>query len=415
MKSLVIFCLILCLAACTPVSSVIPTAESVNAVAETAVLPPTVPPSATATALPAATATASATPAPSLTPSPTDPPLPTHTPSPTPHPLAELPLRIVFASDRDDDNSDIFTMKADGAEWQRLTDDPAFDFTPQFSPDGQNIAFASDREGALQIYVMAADGSNLTRLTNNSGNDRDPSWSPDGSQIVFASDRHGEPDIFVINSDGSGEKQLTDNDAMDVAPVWSPDGQWLVYSSSPEGEDPDLYLMRPDGSDRRQITFSPNYDGDQAAWSPDSQSLIFPSSRIGNYELYTMSLDGSELGTLTRTERDEYSGLLSPDGRFLLINVYDETLVGLVVLDLATGEEFPLTDAAYHASFGSWAPDETAVYDPAVLAAAAKPDETCVYADDDTMATPPTIPSPTATARSLADPLTASLSTTSCV
>ena len=306
-------------------------------------------------------------------------------------------------------------MKADGSDWQRLTDDPGFDFTPQFSPDGQKIAFASDRNGeTMQLYVMAADGSSVTRLTDNTGNDRDPSWSPDGIQLVFASDRNGEPDIFVINSDGSGEQQLTDNDAMDVAPCCDPDGQWLVFSSSPEGENPDLYLMRPDGSDQRQLTFSPNYDGDQAAWSPDSQSLIFPASRIGNYELYTMSLDGAVFGTLTRTERDEYSGLLSPDGRYLLINVYDEDLIGLVMRDLATGEEFPLTDPAYRIGYGAWAPPETAVYDPLSWL---RPPNRMKPVSTPTMipmVIPPTIPFPMATARSLAAHLMAFLSTTSC-
>lgn len=334
-----------------------------------------------ATATPSPTTTA--TPLPTQTAAPTLTPTATYTPTPT-HPLAALPYRIVFSSDREDNNGDIFTMQADGSDWQRLTDDPAFDFAPMVSPDGQQIAFASDRGGGnLQIYVMDADGSNVTQLTDHSGNDRDPSWSPDGSQIVFASDRNGNPDIFVMNRDGSNVIQLTDNTETDVSPAWSPDGEWIVFSSGDEG-DPNLYVMRPDGSSMRRLTFSPNYDGDQAAWSPDSQWIIFPSSRIGNYELYGMSLDGTIFGTVTRTERDEYSGLLSPDGRYLLINIYDQEFIGLVVRDLQTGEEFALTDSSYRASYAAWVPAETAVYDPLFLAAASKPDEACVYAEDDT-------------------------------
>lgn len=275
-------------------------------------------------------------------------------------------------------------MKADGSDWIRLTDSSDFDFTPQVSPDGQKIAFASDRDGTLQIYMMNVDGSEVTRLTDNVGNDRDPSWSPDSNKIVFASDRNGDPDIFVIGSDGSGEQQLTDNEAMDVSPVWSPDGQLIVFSSSEEEEDPNLYLISPDGSNLRRITFSPNYDGDQASWSPDGQFLVFPSSRIGNYELYLMSLDGSAFGTLTRTERDEYSGQLSPDGRYLLINVYSSDFIGLVIRDLVTEEEFQLTDSGSRASYASWIPNGTVNYDPAFLLSAGKTDENCVYTDDET-------------------------------
>ena len=84
------------------------------------------------------------------------------------------------------------------------------------------IAFASNREGNEDIYVMNADGSGLTRLTDNPADDSEPAWSPDGSRIAFSSDRDDPGDIYVMNADGTGQTRLTDNPADDHAPAWSP-------------------------------------------------------------------------------------------------------------------------------------------------------------------------------------------------
>src|SRR5262249_7886288 len=71
----------------------------------------------------------------------------------------------------------------------RLTNNPAADEMPRWSPDGSKIAFQSNRDGKYEIYVMDVDGANVKRLTNNQANDTDPAWSPDGKKIAFQSDR----------------------------------------------------------------------------------------------------------------------------------------------------------------------------------------------------------------------------------
>ncbi len=93
---------------------------------------------------------------------------------------------IAFESNRDG-NYEIYVMNADGSGQTNLTNNPAFDFAPDWSPDGTKIAFHSERDSFLDaIYVMNADGSDQTKLTNHPSNNFDPAWSPDGSKIAFA-------------------------------------------------------------------------------------------------------------------------------------------------------------------------------------------------------------------------------------
>jgi Tol biopolymer transport system component len=84
------------------------------------------------------------------------------------------------------------------------------------------IAFTSDRDGNLEIYVMNADGSNQIRLTNNPAWNAEPCFSPEGTMIAFTSYYQGMIEIFVMNADGSNQTRLTNNPAMDMEPSWGP-------------------------------------------------------------------------------------------------------------------------------------------------------------------------------------------------
>src|SRR5687767_4885353 len=118
----------------------------------------------------------------------------------------------------------------------RLTDSPSLDEYPTWSPDGEQIAFMSHRDGNWEIYVMNADGSDSRRLTDNPQGDNSPAWSPDGSWIAYSSDlivaREVNSEIYVVKPDGSDATALTDNPGGDEFPTWSPDGQQLVFVSN---------------------------------------------------------------------------------------------------------------------------------------------------------------------------------------
>ena len=187
--------------------------------------------------------------------------------------------KIAFASNRDG-NFEIYIMNADGSNQTNLTSDPANDEYPSWSPDGKRIAYSSMKKLNTDVYIINADGSGRIRLTDNPAFEAFPSWSPDGKKIAFTSERDGNVDIYIMNADGSNQTRLTDNPAADVKPQWSPDGKKIAFYSLRNDVPPkkderqwwyemnaEIYIMNADGSEQKNITNNPAYDG-YPSWSP---------------------------------------------------------------------------------------------------------------------------------------------------
>jgi TolB protein len=165
-------------------------------------------------------------------------------------------------------NFDLFILDPAKFLVTQLSNTPASEWVPQWSPDGQKIAFSSDRDGDGEIYVINKDGSDLVQLTNNSGYDGRPRWSPDGKTISFETDRDGgDWDIFVMNADGSHPRPILANtDSNDWMQSWSPDGKWLVYVSDKDGNN-ELYIIDINGQNQQQLT-SNNFTDQVPVWIP---------------------------------------------------------------------------------------------------------------------------------------------------
>jgi len=225
--------------------------------------------------------------------------------------------RIAFTSSRDG-NSEIYVMNADGTDVTRLTDNPAVDKDPAWSPDGGRIAFASNRAGTYDIYVMNADGSGVAQLTTTTthlGSTR-PAWC--GNRIAFESDRSIEsfPDIYVMNEDGTGVTRLTTANAdFDEFPAWSPTCGRIAFTKDPSGN-VELYVMNADGTDVTRLTNSVGAD-EEPAWSPDGTRIAFMSTRDGqaeHQEIYVMNADGTGVVRLTDNTAQDSKPTWSPDG-----------------------------------------------------------------------------------------------------
>lgn len=229
---------------------------------------------------------------------------------------------ICFQSDRDDvphyqESNEIYRMNADGSGQIRLTHNSVEDYTCSWSPDGSQIVFASERDGAAEIYVMNAYGDGQKRLTHNNVDDVYPEWSPDGTKIVFASRQDGDLEIWTMKPDGSGATQLTFNTANDSHPSWSPNGKYIAFVSDRDGVLTEIYRMNADGSAQTRLTHD-DVDNWYPQWSPDSSQILYyhrPDDYHEDNQVWRMNADGSNPAPLTGGPGPNWSAVYSPDGR----------------------------------------------------------------------------------------------------
>jgi Tol biopolymer transport system component len=308
----------------------------------------------------------------SSTPTPQQPTATSQPPTPTPR-----PQWIAFETKRGSlGDYEIFVVAPDGSRLNNLTNSWADDVAPVWSPDGRHIVFVSFRDTLAgkwglengSIYIMDFDPQsgttrgNVVRLTDDKGNDGWPTWSPDGQRIAFHSDRGGRWDIWIINTDGSGLTNLTNQPTADRYPDWSPDGKKIAFTSKRGGNE-DIWVMSvPDvqqgtaGSQPINLTKAPDRDR-YAIWSPDGRKLTFSTNRDGNYEVYVMNADGSNPKNVSQSPKST-EGLAdwSPDGKYLVLYSDRTGNKEVFVVDLGSGRWTNITNHPASDEFCSWSP-----------------------------------------------------------
>jgi Tol biopolymer transport system component len=239
---------------------------------------------------------------------------------------------IAFVSGRDG-NSEIYLMESDGSNPVNLTNHPASDFDPNWSPDGRQIVFVSDRDGSHAIYVMNGDGTGQTRIVAGG----EPEWSPDGKSIAFA--RNGS--IYVLRL-GGAEHRVTDpltatglpdyaHSVADASPAWSPDGSRIAFvrhfsGGSPMAAGARLYLTDPNSLAPPTLLASVGPVSRDPDWSPDGTRIVIedvPFHGIWSYAV-VVNTDGS--GTIDLPVPDGFdhvsNPVWSPDGVSLAASLW---------------------------------------------------------------------------------------------
>jgi len=277
--------------------------------------------------------------------------------------------------------SDIWVVSTAGGEPRQLTRS-GHDSQPHWSPDGQRLAFISDRDGAAQVYLIALDGGEATRLTNLSGEADNVQWAPDGKIISFTSNvypdcrddacnrerdtarekskakariydhllyRHWKTwsdgkrsRLFVVSSEGGAPRDLTPGADYDVPPVqrgdvqdiaFSPDSKELCFvavtdkmeATSTNG---DLFVVPVSGREPRRITTNPGFDS-HPAYSPDGRVIAYRSQARAGHEsdLWRLMLYDRQTGRHMRIaekfDRSVETILWSPDNKTIYFDAED--------------------------------------------------------------------------------------------
>jgi Tol biopolymer transport system component len=231
---------------------------------------------------------------------------------------ADSEFLVYDAPQPDGAESDIFRVAIASGEITNLTEDSAdWDASPTWSPDGQWIAFVSDRaevgQGSDNIWLLDTAEGQVQQLTNSDATlqeDIEPAWSPDGSQIAFL--RHsllgelGDPTspsgLWLVDVSTGEEQLLLEITGQLVGvqpPVWSPNGRWLAYNA-PGTADTDIWVVSVEGGEPINVSNLPGEDA-SISWAPSSRELIFTNSAAGILSQYIVDADGSALGLLVES------------------------------------------------------------------------------------------------------------------
>jgi len=288
----------------------------------------------------------------------------------------------------------IWTIRHDGTDPISITSGKTFDINPVWSSDGEKIFFITDRGGIKDVwwmpvtkkgksiapaqpitvgvgigdFALSRDGMHLSYTKMN---DQSNIWSipvlnnsmvslnqatavteenhfieivaisPDTQWIAFDSNRNGNQDIWIMRKNGSDLRQLTTHTAHDWAPDWSPDGTKIVFHSFRQGNR-DLYVKPVAGGATVPLTNHPEQDF-LPRWSPDGEKITFFSSRSGNLDIWIIPSKGGEPKQLTHHQGQDQTPIWSPDGKHIAFTSKRFGLFDIFIKAINEGETIQLT------------------------------------------------------------------------
>jgi dipeptidyl aminopeptidase/acylaminoacyl peptidase len=276
------------------------------------------------------------------------------------HALSPNADRIAFIWEREG-NSDLWLARADGSGWpQRLTfDRPAqtywSDASPRWSPDGQWLVYASQRD----IWAVPSAGGKARRLTDYRHGDVGPIFSPDGQRVYYLSGRRVFRNLCYTTLNGEWPIPLThfEADVSDAQP--SPDGKTIAFIYHPR-EDlnrSEICLVPAEGGNVQHMTGAPQVWDSYPRWSPSGKYVAFLSDQSGWRELYQIDVTSGEVGQLTTFNADVQGFAWNPRGDEVALVVNHQGAGDLYLLGLESLELRVLRAAQGWHSLPQWSPD----------------------------------------------------------
>ena len=205
----------------------------------------------------------------------------------TTHPLGEVSGidispdggTIIFASTQDGATPNIYMKREGSAGVIRKTSGRSWDIQPRISPNGDSIAFASDRDGNFDVWIIPAHGAGgLEQVTSSTDDEVHPTWSPDGNKLAICrlSKTHGW-NLWILDRQDQSAMELGPG----LFPDWSPTGEWIAFQK-PSDREPHwfgIWIIRPDGSEVRQVVTPEGFWAVEPAWSPAGDMIAYAAAR----------------------------------------------------------------------------------------------------------------------------------------
>jgi len=250
-----------------------------------------------------------------------------------------------------------------------------------FSPDSKTLIYNGKEEGDtdFRVYTINIDGTNRKRIESK-GADACSYFNPNGKGLIWTSTKdnldmpkgnYSDPkdypqgaELYTSDLDGNNVVRLTNNKVYDAEVTYAPDGHKILFGRQTDGK-MDLWTMNPDGSDQKQITFTPDWQEGGAVYFPDNKTIItraWKKSEEGNrsksMQLFTLNEDGSNLKQITFDEGTHWAPSPAPDGiHILYVKVLPPHNFEIFLLNLITLEEKRLTFNESFDGFPTISPD----------------------------------------------------------
>jgi TolB protein len=217
---------------------------------------------------------------------------------------------IVFASTRHTSRPNLYLKTVDGRAVTQLTDDPTADVQPCFSPDGQYVAFASNRSGNWDLWMIGLQGGRATQITHSPLHEVHPSFSPDGAQLAYClfNQRADTWELWVLNLAQPDSRKMI---GLGLFPEWSPKSESIVYQKARERGGRWFSIWRVDLKNGEpafpvEVAASSEMALIQPSWSPDGTWITYGTAQLGTGD------EVPEAGGTTMTRGDVW--MIRADG-----------------------------------------------------------------------------------------------------